>query len=238
MPRKPGTTETRFTFTYFDPVSASYATTESESVPVAITGENLAGAVAPSGVIPNSGKSAAVPAGGPASSASSSDNSPAGLAPLKRDVTRRVSLAPLYRRPGFLALQGVLALMVIIGFVAGRTRRIWNHPEAVARRGIDRRLNASLSEMETARLRADATSFFLAARRALQIRAGAVLRRNPESLTGADLAEGTDARLLFEMADAAEYSRVSFDPEQLNSWKIRVLTALEGPWPATPASEL
>ncbi len=226
VPKQPGTVETRFAFAYFDPKSGKYATAEGESVPLTITGNPLAGAVEPTGENPDSALEAPTPTGGPASN-SGTNNTHTGLAPLKLESSRAVNLTPLYQRPWFLVLQGALVSMIITGVVVERVRRRTRNPESIAARETQRRLDKALEAVDHARLKADSKAFFIAARNTLQIRAGSVSARNPETLTGADLAIGSTARQFFELADAAEYSHVSVDPEQLPRWRSKLDTAMD-----------
>ncbi|MCB1095873.1 MAG: protein BatD [Verrucomicrobiae bacterium] len=220
VPKKPGSTETQFAFSYFDPKTGRYASAASEPVPLTITGSPLTDAIEP-----NSAGTPPSQADSPATSSSTNIDSKS-IAPLKTADTAPVNLTPLYRRPWFVTLHGGLAFITIVALIAGRIRQRRMNPESIAARESQHRLEQALEAVDHARLKADSSAFFLAGRRALQIRAGLVSKRNPETLTGADFASGSIARQVFELADASEYSHVSVDPEQLSHWQTKLDQAI------------
>jgi hypothetical protein len=149
-----------------------------------------------------------------------------GLRPDHAEMSARVdSLTPLYFQPRFFAVPSALALLFGGAWVALRRRDRNAGDLQRARERLRLQLTqASLAEMAAASARADASSFFNAARSALRQSLGAHWQMSPEQIGSAEVdarIEGADREAIlqiFSLADEANYSGGPLRAADFDRW--------------------
>jgi hypothetical protein len=212
---------------YFDPERARYVSVSTQPIKLEVA------ALEP-------GRPGARIAGGAASGAKRGGGRDARAASAALDIELapnqialgelRPSLAPVALTPGFVLLQ-VLALALMGGTIAwaARRTRLATDPAHLRALEMQRAVRVEMERMQRAVAARDASSFFAAARRAVQERV-ATDATQAASLTLPEI----EARLeptpelrgrlhdLFTAADAVAYSRGAANGEPLESWQARV----------------
>jgi hypothetical protein len=203
------------TFSYFDPTAKKYVTIPISLPVIAVTGAPLPVA---------SSSEAQNPAAASFASPANAD-----FAPNRLELgSLRTSLIPVYRQPWFWFSQGALlffTLVAAVGFYFGSRRRPDN---ARAEYALRRRSLHELEEAMSAAVRdEDAPAFFLAARRAVQLRWGAEWSLPPGAVTLAEITARDPRRAemaapLFQQGDEVMYSGQAPDSLDLAEWDRRV----------------
>ncbi|HEV3270600.1 MAG TPA: BatD family protein [Candidatus Methylacidiphilales bacterium] len=213
-------------FSYFDPDAKHYVT-----VPIALPAITVTGSAAP--IAPAS-------PGGETDSTMASAGPKAEFLPNRLEIgSLQTSLAPVYRRPWFWAVQGGLVLLPLLAALFLFLRSRFTTPDDS--RGERARRRRSLQQEEDAMAesvrRGDAVAFFVAARHAVQLQLGPRWNLTPEALTLAEI-RGRDPELagmlepLFTQADEVIYSGRAGASLDLADWERRVRTELLQPQPA------
>ncbi|MCE0497893.1 MAG: BatD family protein [Methylacidiphilales bacterium] len=215
-------------FSYFEPATKQYVT-----VPISLPSINVTGSTP---VV-----ASAAPGAGADNSTPATAAAPAATEFLPNRIetgTFQASLAPVFQRPWFWALQGGLIVVLLIGVIVTFLRTTNNGNED---RNEQTRRRQTLHQEENAMSEAvrngDALSFFLAARHAVQLQLGAQWRLNPEAITLAEVRE-RDPQLaaslepLFTQADEIIYSGGTGDGLDLAQWETRVREELHQLQPA------
>jgi BatD DUF11 like domain len=178
-------------FSYFDPSTRRYETAHAPPLSVTIS-PSLADSTL------------AGPQAAPDAAAARANKSQSGLRPDHAASQVFVnSLVPAYLRPRFLAIPSLLALAFAGGWWAARRRKYSNE--------ISTTIDRLLVQMDAAARSGDASSFFGAARAALQEALAARWQVAPEQITADDVAtklerNGDLIRRLFSLADEAQYA--------------------------------
>lgn len=156
------------------------------------------------------------------------------LAPNRVEPGRFVStLRPLYLQPWFLVSNFVALAGFAAAFYSFRRRdRLARDPRLLRASLTGRAIREQLAAMADAIQRAEAGSFFAAARIALQQRLGAQWNLPPETITLTEIKTRTngnaeDLRRVFEMADQVAYSGASLPSDDLAHWQTIVTKELE-----------
>lgn len=220
---EPGDHEVGFSFDYFDPVSGSFETISTQTMPVVISGASISAVEA-------------APQPGAAHAASDA------LAPLRNSAGRSLNdPAPLYTQSWFLALQAIPVAALIAAGVISIFRRRHYDPISVRHRATRKAIDTHLKGLAIARQSQDGSSFFAHARRALQHQLAEEWNCHAEAITTEDISQrlpkGSDVARVFAMADAVEFSGVRPDPDSYGEWQDRVeaaLAAIDAPQATTP----
>jgi hypothetical protein len=211
-------------FSYFDPVAKQYVT-----VPIALPEITVTGSPAPLAS---------------ASLDNGVDSTSAALAPEAEFLPNRaeigslqMSLTPVYRQPGFWAIQGALITLPLLGALFLFLRFRSTPDDGRAERALRQR---SLQQEEVAMTEAvqrdDALAFFVAARHSVQLQLGARWNLRPEALTLREI-RNRDPHLaetlepFFVQADEVIYSGQASPSLDLPRWEHRVRTELLQPQP-------
>jgi len=195
---KPGDqTLPQLTFSYFDPAARRYETARSAPLRVLISP-----ALADSTLSAPQSPALAVTPGGPYS-----DLRPDHAA----EQAEVKSLLPPYLQARLLAIPSLLALAFAGGWWGVRRRMDPNDQSRVRDRVKSKAVRQLLAQMDVAARAGDSSSFFNAARSALQQALAARWRLAPDQVTAADMSSrlGRDGELihrLFGLADEAKYS--------------------------------
>jgi hypothetical protein len=212
-------------FSYFDPDAKQYVT-----VPIALPDITVTGSAAP--------LASASPGGGTDSTAVSTEPEAEFLPNRLQIGSLQMSLAPVYRRPWFWAVQGGLISLPLLGALFLFLRSRFTPDNAGAQRARRQRsLRQEEDAMAESVRRGDAVAFFVAARHAVQLQLGAQWNLKPETLTLAEIC-GRDPQLagtlepLFAQADEVIYSGQASPGLDLAHWEHRVRTELLQPQPA------
>jgi BatD DUF11 like domain len=185
-------------FSYFDPSSRRYETARSQPLSVTIAA-SLADAK-------QTGSQAAMAAATPA------DQSRGGLRPDHAAAEAFAhSLVPLYLQRRFLAIPSLLALAFAGGWWAARRRKDLYESSIGGNRLASKAINRLLAQMDAAARSGDTSSFFGAARGALQEALAVRWQVAPEQITAAEVGSklernGDLIRRLFSLADEAQYA--------------------------------
>ncbi len=212
-------------FSYFDPTAKQYVT-----VPIALPAITVTGS-AP--------LASASPGGGSDSITASATPQAPGFLPNRLEIgSPRMSLAPVYRRPWFWAVQGGLISLPLLGAILLFLRFRPTPEDGRAERALRRRsLQQEEDAMAEAARRGDALAFFTAARHAVQLQLGAQWKVRPEALTLGEI-RVRDPHLaatlepLFTQADEIIYSGQASPGLDLARWEQHVRTELLQPQPA------
>jgi hypothetical protein len=209
-------------FSYFDPAAKKYVTVPISLPSVTVTGAAPAPAAAPA----TAGDATAATGTAPAEAAA--------LLPNRLEFgSLHSDLTPAFRQPWFWAVQAAALLAVVLAapllWLHSRRKRDETKAERASRRQSLRELEAAMTE---AVQRDDAPAFFLAARRAVQVRWGAPFGLPPEAVTLPLIAEKDPAlaeRLtpLFSQADEVIYSGHAATGLDLADWERQVQAELQ-----------
>lgn len=216
VPRKGGTQEARISFSYFDPDTARYETVTSQPKRIAVAGADLKEEPAPAAA---EDKPKKIPG---------SDN----LAPQHTADSGVRSLTPLAFRPAFRPALYSAGGAVLLGLVLGRLRSVKTDPQRKARAAAEKAAHAALHEAESFASRGDASGFFAAARRALQVRLAALWSRPASAITLADVvtrvSDDSPVVRIFREADRIEYGRaIPSGTESLTNWRALLQDAMK-----------
>ncbi len=210
-------------FSFFNPETHKYETLISTPVPIQVSQGSLAG--------PNPFPTT-VQGTVPVSSSFSLPNTSkiiADLLPNKLEIGTITSrMTPLIWAPWFWGIQSVSMLAwAVVWILARRRERLVRDPEFARAVSANRTVRIHLDAMNIALKQGDATAFFHAARKALQVRLSQYLGIKPETITPSEMKErlSWDSSLVesvqkvFEAADANAYSGQDFRSETLYEWK-------------------
>jgi hypothetical protein len=136
----------------------------------------------------------------------------------------------LYLQPRFLAVPSILTLVFAAGWLVVRRRKNPNLP--ARNRIVSPAAKRALAQMETAARAGNATSFFNAARAALQQSLAARWQVPPDQITVAEVDTrmgqgGEDVRQLFALADESKYSGRELSSVDFARWARAVRRRME-----------
>ena len=220
IPQKNGTVPLpAASFSYFDSTTKQYVTVPINLPAVTVTGSPAPVAAASSATGGNSDSVTAAPAAPKAPD----------FMPNRIDVgSVRSSLVPVYRQPWFWAVQGGLALFLLLGalLVFLRSRRLPDNARAERASSLHS-MHQEEDAMSEAVRSGNAEAFFLAARHAVQLKLGNQWRLKPEALTLGEI-RARDPQLaealepLFTQADEVIYSGQTSGDLNLAQWETHV----------------
>jgi BatD DUF11 like domain len=197
-------------FSYFDPSSRRYETAHSPPLSVTIAASladsNQAGP-----------RDAAV-------AATQANEAQSGLRPDHAASQALVkTLLPLYLQPRFLAIPSLLALAFAGGCWAVSRRKNSNDKSRAGNGLVSKSINRLLAQMDAAARSGDTSSFFGAARGALQEALAARWQVAPEQITAAEVGSklernGELIRRLFSLADEAQYAGHELSGTDFERW--------------------
>ncbi len=233
VPRKSGEQKVKLAFSYFNPETGTYESIDSPQIAMNVTGNDVAPereTVAANAAAPRSGSDDAIEDSPKDKAASTPQND---LAPLRLNVAAAgASLKPLIHRPDFLAGLGIALTGIAAGFVVGAVRRGRDAPDRVAARRSKQRERDALASAEKALREGDTQAFFDSARRALQIRSGALWNLPADALTQGELRKrlppDSPVLTIFSQADALAYApEGSKSAAELERWNQLLHQGLE-----------
>jgi hypothetical protein len=216
-------------FSYFDPDTKQYVSSAISLPDIDVTGTAQLAATAAPGAAPDNSTASPAPAATEA----------ANFLPNRLDVgTPQASLAPVYQAPWFWAAQGGLVALLLLGVARSIFRSTSEDEETRAERSR-RRLSLHQEEdaMSEAVRNGDATTFFLAARHAVQLQLGTQWRLQPEAITLAEIRKhqpemAESLEPLFAQTDEIIYSGGAVTNLDLAQWEIHVRGTLQQLQPA------
>lgn len=225
IPKKNGTLPLpAASFSYFDPTAKKYTTIPIDLPPITVTGTPIPVATA----APPAPEDSTITAS-PATTTPGFLENRLELGALHTDLT------PVYRQSWFWSSQGVLlvlAFLLALGFfINSRRGRDTRRTEYALRQRSLHDLEKAMSDAAQA---GNASAFFLAARRAVQLRWSAEWNVSPEAVTLAEIA-ARDPHLaevltpLFMQADEVMYSGLASGNLDLAEWDRHVREELLQP---------
>lgn len=203
---------------YYDPTRQSYQTARTKAIPIK---------VAPGTHIEDD-----TPATSQERSGAENPPHPIHQVPNKRVGwlrNQRIDSSPWFLSSTI----GLAAVMLVFLIMLGQRRH--NNAERQIQAMIKKEIQSALNNMEHAIQDNHASRFFTAARQALQTEWGQQCQIAPEAVTGTDMPTA-EAREIFDMADAIEFSGENPSPHDFNHWKQQTLEALES-FKATPKQQ-
>ncbi len=218
------------TFSYFDPEAGEYITLESEAVPLRLQESEPSPAQIPA---------ARNKAGKKEETQRDGKITPpvAGLAPPHTELGKLFpAIIPIYKKSWFQFLLGTAIVLLLTAlFLIFRNRRLRADPTISIKKEINEKLRCHFMEMEKNIAAGDATTFLQNCRLAIQDRIGSTRRREPRSITLADLKRWlpADSSLLrvFQLTEEAEYMGSLPKANELGKMQALVKKELEElPW--------
>lgn len=222
IPQKGGEQKISLAFSYFDPTSGTYQRVQSPETQLLVSGDDIT-------------DSSRVASGNQDSAQSAepdSKESPATeLAPLRPIATSSHSLTPFFQSSAYWSAVILTLIVMAIGFLIAAMLRYRNRADRVADREFSRRSHHSLSKAEKAIAENNSSSFFAAAREAIQTHAAAEWNLSPQSITLAELSSRlpNDSPIIeiFRRADAEAYGLANSQSQtDLNHWNQKLKEAL------------
>ena len=216
VPRQAGSQQVNLTFSYFDPDLASYQTAVTAPLTVEVTGSDLP----------------PEPVATPRNATPNADPPPPALAPQRAREGFTSNLTPLVWRHSFQLYTGGISLALAAGFLTQLLRSKWTNPQRLAKTTSEKALRLAMREAESHAARGDVPGFFAAARRALQVRLGALWHRPATAITLADITRRLPADSpvisFFHEADRQEFcSQHPLPVQELGSWRTHLKQALQ-----------
>ncbi len=210
--RKGGKQDVTLSFSFFDPAAAAYKTLTTSPKPVTVSGADLVD------VQTNTPTVAPEPA---------KPKDP--LVGQHSALTPVASLAPLVARPEFTRLLALGATLCVLGQAVAWLRRRRTDPARLAQAKMEMATREALQAAANCADRRDVAGFFEAARRAIQLRLGALWNQPAPAITLAEIsaripAESPVARFFHE-ADLSAYGRHAAD-DRLPHWRSLLAEAL------------
>ena len=212
VPRKGGPQDVALTFSFFDPEAGAYKTLTTPTKQIAVTGADLVDTQ------PNTTAAVKEP-----------DKPHDQLVGQHLALTPRGSLVSLEARPAFGRMLGLAALLCMLGKPLAWLRRRRVDPARLARAAMENATHEALQAASRCAEARDVAGFFAAARRAIQLRLGALWNQPAPAITLAEItaripAESPVARFFHE-ADLSAYGRHA-GSDILPQWRALLAEAL------------
>ncbi len=211
-------------FSYFDPDQGRYITTNSQPIPITVTGKTTV-PLQPSAV-------QARPEPQQEPQPAVSPEGIAGLAPLHLETGKSVAtIIPLYRSPLFLAVMLLcLAIIIVLSVLRLQKVRAQHSPDETRKRQLQKTLQDSLTAVEAALAKEDSTAFLAAVRSTIQAHLGGLWKCEPSAITSANLsknlAHSPELLAIFTTAEQAAYSGASLSRETMQDYAQTLKTEL------------
>jgi hypothetical protein len=193
IPRKAGNHPVTFTLHFFDPDKGAYQSIQSPTQTITVTGEGMV----------------EEPQGEARENEKKPDIDPASIpAPSRDNNSATRSLSPWHTSAAFISLLSIAGLLTLAGPIGAVIQSRVNDPQRRKSMAIAREIAASTKTTSLALELRDATSYFSAARRTLQLHLSAAWQLKPEAITLADVQVrcATDSPLVAFFREADRYS--------------------------------
>jgi len=213
IPRNPAVTSIpAIELVYFDPEKGEYQTIRTAPIPIKVLpGTNITA---------NDDSNTAVESSDPNAT---KDSSSKNLAPYSHlGWLRKSRLNQSVWLLATTAASTTLLLALAAGLAISRKRNTTERKAAAAK---DREIQTELQQMDKAANTKDAQTFFVHARRVIQLRWSHQLQMQPHAITSTDLPHDSHARAIMDMADTLTFSGESTDALDFPAWKKRIQSA-------------